>query len=201
MKNDIFDTLVTKICFNFRRYGLECIYERINNTCIILTGKNKKKYAKDHQSTINPPLFNEQDDTYMLDKCIIPELHILMGFVNQLFWDGLVPLVGRDKALLWPEEAGATSKDYHGEVFEGNACRKLLKKADLLCNVKIYEEVGILKIVPYISTFKTMNKIVKCCFSSRKVGPNLSQYIIKLKKNFLALEEVSITLKIHVAFI
>ena len=62
-------------------------------------GKDKK-LAKNCHSTINEPLFKENDDLLILDKCIIPELHILQGFVNHLFWDGLVHLVGQEKALL-----------------------------------------------------------------------------------------------------
>ena len=94
-------------------------------------GKNKKE-AKLFNSTVNAPLFKEDSDHLIIDKCPIPELHILQGFVNHLFWNGLVKLLGRDKALIWPKKLKVVKKNYHGEIFEGNACRKLLKNADML---------------------------------------------------------------------
>lgn len=49
-----------------------------------LAGKNKK-YAKECHSTINLPLFAEDNNLKVLEKCIIPELHILTGTGNHLF--------------------------------------------------------------------------------------------------------------------
>lgn len=164
------------------------------------TGKNNK-YAKDCHSTVNPPLFAESDDTPVLKKCVIPELHVLTGFVNHLFWKGLVPLLGRDKALIWPKKLNLTSKSYHGEVFEGNACRKLVKEADKLMDPDIYINVGSLAILPFVNAFKSMNAVVDCCFTSGKVRTGLEAHLSKLNKDFKALNmlnDVSETLKIHV---
>ena len=36
----------------------------------------KKKQAKYCYSTVNLPLFKESDDTLIIEKCIIPELHL-----------------------------------------------------------------------------------------------------------------------------
>lgn len=160
-------------------------------------GKNKK-LGKECHSTINLPLFSEDDDTYVLEKCIIPELHILQGFVNHLFWKGLVSLVGKEKALLWPQKLNLVSKNYHGDAFEGNACRKLLKEADALEDPQIYEKVGIFKIKPYVGAFKAMNKIVICSFTAGKVGPSLDAHIAELYKALKSIDDLSVTLKIHV---
>lgn len=94
-------------------------------------GKDKR-LAQDFHSTINAALFEESDELYVLEKCIIPELHILQGFVNHLFWEGIEPLVEREKALICHRKLGIISKSYHGEVFEGNGCRKLLAEAEKL---------------------------------------------------------------------
>lgn len=134
-----------------------------------LAGQTKGS-SKNCHSTVNPPLLNEDDNVFVLQKCIIPELHVLQGFVNHLFWRGLVPLLGREKAILWPTKLNLIPKNYHGEAFEGNACRNLLKSADNLNNPEIYSHVGYLKIAPYIAAFKAMNKIVVYCFTSRKVA-------------------------------
>lgn len=98
----------------------------------------QKKYAKECHSTVNLPFFDEDNDVYVIQKCVIPELNILQGIVNHLFWKGLVPLLGREKALLWPKKLKLIPKNYQGEIFEGNACRKLLKEADRLNDPEIY---------------------------------------------------------------
>ena len=133
-----------------------------------------------------------------MKNCVIPELHVLQGFVNHFFWKELVPFVGQDKALLWPQKLKLFAKNYHGDSFEGNACRKLITCADNLNNAEIYEKFGYLGIHPYIVAFKTMNKIVECSFTFGKVGENLQQFLHELKGALQRIENVSTTLKIHV---
>ena len=94
-----------------------------------------EKKAKECHSTIYFPLFveennDEYDHVYVLEKCVPPELHLLQGFVNHLFWNGIVKVVGLEKALLWPKKLSIIHKNYQGEVFEGNQCRRLLREAD-----------------------------------------------------------------------
>lgn len=159
--------------------------------------KNNMKKAKDCFSTVNPPIFQEDDSTYILEKCIVPELHILQGFVNHLFWDGLVPLLGRDTALLWPQKFNLVHKGYHGDVFEGNACRRLLKEADKLNSPEILVKVDELQLLPFVRAMKAMNKIVECSFSTQKVGPELGKNVEELNSVFKA-TGLTKTLKIHV---
>lgn len=161
------------------------------------TGR-KLKYAKECHSTIHEPLFTESDDITVLEKCIVPELHLLQGYVNHLFFKGLIPLLGEEEALLWPKSLGLISKDYHGRTFEGNACRKLLKNADKLNSPDVYKNVGSLAVVPYINAFKIMDKLVDCAFTSGNVGEGLENHLKELEKALDALEEVSETLKLHV---
>lgn len=160
-------------------------------------GKDER-YSKECHSTVNLPLFTEDDDINVLQKCIIPELHVLQGFVNHLFWKGLIPLLGREKALLWPKKLKLIPKNYHGDSFEGNACRKLLTEVDKLEDPEIYKDVGYFRIVPYISALKAMNKVVNCCFTAGKVGPSLDTYISELDTALKSIENLSTTLKIHV---
>ena len=130
-----------------------------------LKTEQNKKLAKECNSVINAPLFDENDDTCVIEKCVIPELHITMGFTNHLFWKGIVPIVGREKALIWPTKLSLISKNYQGEIFEGNACRNLLKEADRLNDPDIYQNIGTFELVPFISAFKAMDKLVHTCFS------------------------------------
>lgn len=143
-----------------------------------------KKSAKVNNSTVNPPLFDEPDDMPVIEKCVTPELHILQGLVNHIFWKGLVPLLGKEKALLWPQHLKLVSKSYHGDSFEGNACRKMLKNPDFLLSNVICGHIGAsLALVPYVSAFKALDKIVHDCFLNIRLGGNLSMYITDLKKS------------------
>jgi hypothetical protein len=155
-----------------------------------------KKFSRECFSVVNLPLFEEDDDTQIIEKCVVPELHILQGFVNHMFWRGLVPLVGREKVLNWPKQLGLIAKSYQGEIFEGNACRILLKESDHLLNVDVCGDHQ-LQVVPFISALKAMNKIVDDCFSTRKVGMALREDVENLKKTFKA-TGISETLKVHI---
>lgn len=88
-------------------------------------------------------------------------------------------------------------KNYHGESFGGNACRKMLKESDKLNDPEIYKAVGYFKIAPFIANFKAMNKILNCSFTSGKVGPSLNSHIDELRRVVEHLD-ISKTLKIHV---
>ncbi|GLV33234.1 hypothetical protein CBL_08402 [Carabus blaptoides fortunei] len=131
-------------------------------------------------------------------KCVLPELHHLQGFTNHLFWNGIVPAVGREKDLLWPLKLKLVAKNYQGEIFEGNACRKLLQESDKLLDPKIYEHVGPFKLQPYVAAFKTMNKIVHDCFSTQLADfTDLDENLKKLRKD-LESTGTSQTLKMHI---
>lgn len=157
-----------------------------------------KAKAKECHSTINEPLFVEEENVYVIQKCVIPELHVIQGYVNHVFWDGLVPLVGEEKALIWPKKFHLMFQNYHGRVFEGNACRKLLKEADALLDPSIYSTVGKLALVPYVSAFNAMNKVVENCFSSKVVDlSSLKSEIDYLRKTVAAIE-ISENLKMHI---
>ena len=118
---------------------------------------------------MNPPLFIEDDNTLAIEKYMPPELHILQGFVNHLFWNGFVPLLGREKALLWPKKLKLVSKNYQGDVFEGNACRKLIKSADYLNRPQNLGDKHLIQIIPFISTFKALDKVVNSSFSTKNL--------------------------------
>ena len=159
---------------------------------------NKRK-AKLADSTVNPSLIEEDDDLRVLDKCPPGELHLLQGFTNHLFFHGLVPLLGRDKAMKWPLALNVVSQSYHGEVFEGNAARKLIKNSDLLQSPEVMNDIDPLAVQPYISAFKAMDALVSSCFGTHKVKGNVSELVEKLTRTYLGLH-ISITLKMHVIF-
>ena len=97
----------------------------------------------------------------------------MQGFVNHVFWQGLVPLLGMETALKWPMKLKQIPKNYHGRVFEGNACRVMLKNADILFDPEILQDCPPLKVMPFVSSLKCMNRIVQDCFSSKQPSDNL----------------------------
>lgn len=131
--------------------------------------KKVKKFAPECHSTVNLPLLTEADDVCVLEPV----------------------------AILWPKKLNLVTKNYHGRQFEGNACRVLLKSADMLKDKDICGEVGELRVLPFINAFKAMDKIVGNCFSTKKIEPETVQNLNKLNKILPAME-ISKTLKIHV---
>lgn len=63
-------------------------------------------------------------------------------------------------------------KNYYGDIFEGDAYRKLLEAADELHDKNTYLNVGILAILSFMFAFKAMNKMVDFCFSLKVKGPH-----------------------------
>lgn len=72
------------------------------------------------------------------------------------------------------------------------------KKADKPFDSEIYKKVGRLILLPLISAFKAMDKLVNCCSSAREIGSDLNKFVEELHEAFRG-TEVSETLNIHVA--
>jgi hypothetical protein len=89
------------------------------------------------------------------------------------------------------------SKNYQGEFFEGNYCRRLLKEADSLFDKEVLGNISKLEIVPFVESIKSMNRLVHKCFKSENVSPGWQKDVEDLKKNYKA-TGLSITLKAHV---
>lgn len=155
------------------------------------------KNAKNCHSTINLPLFDESDDMPVIAKVIIPELHEIQGIVNHIFFDGLVPLLGQENAMKWPKKLNLVSKHYQGEKFEGNACRRLLREHDKLNDIDILQNTPILRIIPFIQTLKSLNKLVDASFKCERLDMTWKVYVEEFKRNF-ASTGLSNTLKVHV---
>ena len=160
---------------------------------------NKKK-AKFCNSTINAPHFDETSEVRVLDKCPPEELHMMQGFVNHTFFKGLVEVIGEEKALNFPKSLNCVAKDYHGTVFEGNACRMMLKNADRMQDRKVLGDTSPLIVLPYVKAYKAMDKLVSSCFGNKFVDTDEALDLIeKVMSSYLDLN-ITVTLKIHVIF-
>ena len=156
--------------------------------------------AKFCNSAIRPSLIVEADDVRVLDKCPPEELHCLQGFVNHTFWNGLVKVMGSEEnALKFPKKAGAIPKDYHGKVFEGNACRTMLQKVDKLLDGDVLGDTSIVDAMPYVRAYKAMDKLVHACFSCRIVTEDIAELLKEVIISYMDLG-VTVTPKMHVIF-
>ena len=61
----------------------------------------------------------------VLEKYIVPEHHLILGFVDHIF-TGIKKLVGTERVSLWPTREHLVAKGYHGGTLEGNACHALV---------------------------------------------------------------------------
>ena len=131
---------------------------------------SNRKLAKNCNSTVEASLLKEEADVRVLDKCPPEELHEMMGFVNHTFWDGYVKVVGcREQALKFPQKLGAVAKDYHGMIFEGRACRDMLKQAHKILDGDVLGDTSPILVQPYVRAYQAMDKLVNHCFGTKLV--------------------------------
>ncbi|KAJ6646342.1 hypothetical protein Bhyg_01553, partial [Pseudolycoriella hygida] len=126
-----------------------------------------KRFAETCHSTVHLPLFEEPDDMPVIEKAVIPELHEIQGI------------------------------NYHGEKFESNACRRLLKESDKLNDKDVLQETPIWEIVPFIELLKALDKLVNASFKSERLNEEWHRHLTTVKRIFPA-TNLSFTLKIHV---
>ena len=162
---------------------------------------SERRLAKNCESTVEASLIEEAGDVKVIDKCPPEELHVLMGFTNHTFWNGYVHVVGGlENALRFPKALHVISKDYHGSVFEGNACKAMLKKADKMLDKEVLGGVSPFVVMPYVRTYKAMNQLVDNCFGSKVVDKD---EVVKLLKELIVSYMdlgLTVTLKMHILF-
>lgn len=147
-----------------------------------------RKSAKLFDNCIHPPLFNAEENKRIIDIIPPPELHLLLGAVNTLFHHMM--LENEEVSVKWARECHVDRQCTYGSpTFEGNACKILLDKVDILDAMKC---LGCAK---YVETFRKLKKVVDSCFSL-KLDPNFKRYIEDFKVSYQALE-IPVTPKIH----
>jgi hypothetical protein len=113
-----------------------------------------------------------------------------------VFTDGLVKLLGPELAMEWPKILHLPTEKYHGGIFEGNACRKLVKSSRELV------QIGGKKVSHYAEAIQSFDALVDHLFSSGKVKMSMDTATILLEKaihSYMQLD-ITVTLKVHVVF-
>lgn len=152
------------------------------------SGSDRAK-AKHYGNFIHTPIFNNTDDTLVLDIIPPPELHLLLGAVNHLFIN--LEKIWPD-AIKWAASLNLEREAMHGGTFAGNSCRKLLK------NVVKLELMAPPTCKLFISSFNAFDEVVKSCF-----GKHLHDDYLEKITNFQLIYQqlqISTTPKLHAIF-
>ena len=186
---------VLKTTFEERTFGhLKRDFERFKEM-----GGSRTLHGRLCNSTVNESLLKEDDEIRVIDKVPFPELHTQEGITNHLFFGkgGIVDILGYDKAMQWAQKLNIVSVGYHGEKFEGPACRKLLKNADYLLSDSFLEDVpNKFALIPIVNVLRPFDKIVEASFGYNFLKGDITELVVKFTEAYMALGW-SMTLKVH----
>ena len=150
--------------------------------------------AKETGNVVHLPIISGSNETLILDIVPPPELHLLLGVVNQLF--RMLQAVWPD-ANTWPSSLKMDLSPYHGGMFEGNECRKLLRNVDKL--QQLAEAKSAFQVFGIVEALRKFDAVVKSCFGS-ELHNNFSEKIQEFRDSYLAIPNASVTPKIHAVF-
>lgn len=133
------------------------------------------------------------DETPIKNIVSIPLLHILLGICNKTYSE-LVKCV--PEADDWPKKLSLHREDYHGSVFEGNECRKLLKNIDILRQI-LDDSKKLAFGEPYVNVFEAFKKVLDDLYSPQIDIISLHSQIVKFADAWIA-SGMSVTSKVHI---
>ena len=162
------------------------------------------KQACNFQSCTSMPMFDDSDDTLTLSLCPLSELHILLRIFNHIFhhfdqeWKEEIDTTERNftsPAMAWAMSCGAVQKNFHGKVFNGFFCNRLLS-SDALHRLERSLPLG--PLLGFLDTFRKLAKVKDACFG-KNLHSNFSSKILEFKIAFLALG-IKVTPCTHILF-
>lgn len=147
-----------------------------------------KKSAKNFKCCVADPIFSCNENKSILDILPPPELHLYLGVINGLFNNMEKEFKG--VALSWAQACNVERQVTYG--FNGNDCKQLLKKLDVLSQACPKE------CQKYVKAYRDFKLVVDSCFS-KDLNPEFTSNIDNFKKSYIALG-ISITPKVHCIF-
>lgn len=151
-----------------------------------------KEDAKKYKNCIHPPVFTTSEDKQLLQIIPPPELHLMLGVVNTLYKHLLTEF--EQDALRWAQSCHVTREIRYGNSsFNGNSCKQLLEKVDLLRSRS--QNLGCLG---YVCAFENFRAVVHACFGCN-LDPDFIEKIVAFKDSYLQLN-LRITPKVHAVF-
>jgi hypothetical protein len=155
----------------------------------------RKERAKFHHSVSNDAIIfkSKSDDIRVLEVCAIPTLHCFLGIVNKTFGEmsKIIPEVDE-----WPKKLHVKKDNYHGSVFEGNECKKLMDNLHVLEKILLdcdQSDIG----KPFVKVFSTFSQINHLINSPKINIDVLKQQISQFAKVWKE-SGMSLTTKVHI---
>ena len=143
--------------------------------------KDGLKDAKDFDNCINMPLFNLPDETLVMDIIPLPELHLMLGCVNNILQELNKRWAERhnieDPVWHFCDEHNIKKITYRGKSLEGPSCEKLLK------NLHLLDRRVPPRLRTFVSALFTFDALKKSCFSD-KVQEDFEVQLRSFKWNF-----------------
>ena len=138
------------------------------------------------------PVFGPGNDL-VLSRVAIPSLHIMLGLVNRIYaeLDKSFP-----KTQDWIKNLGLIKDQLHGGQFNGNSCRKILKKSNGLYDFCALRSERRLVERYYCNAFQALDKVINSCFKN-PVQPGFQEHILQFKTAYLELG-IPVTSKCHI---
>ena len=104
----------------------------------------------------------------------------MIGLVNRIYaeLDKSFP-----KTQDWIKNLGLIKDQLHGGQFNGNSCRKILKKSNGLydfCALRSERRL----VEPYCNAFQALDKVINSCFKN-PVQPGFQEHILQFKTAYL----------------
>ena len=168
--------------------------------------------ASGFQSCTAWPLFDDPDDTLVLSICPMSELHLLLRVFNHIFKHFALESAysniddqgdqaqynQRNQGSIaesWAVACGAIQKDYHGKVFNGNNCSRLMSPYALH---KLEQVLPLGPLLGYLDCFQKFASLKQACFG-KSLSPNYGSRIKDFKQSYLNLN-INVTPCAHILF-
>lgn len=151
--------------------------------------------AKSCQSTTNPPIIAGNDKDMIIQLLPPPELHLMLRVVNKIFkhMESLSPTCA-EICKSWIQMLGITRPKMHSGEFNGNMCRQILVRTDLLRS--LCERNSCLELLPYCQLLQEFNKVRSSCFG-QQLDDSFNMCIKSFEQLYRSLP-ISVTTAVHI---
>lgn len=148
----------------------------------------QKQKAKNYKCCIKPPVISSNTDQSILEIIPPPELHLMIGIVNTLY--NHMQREFENVALEWAKACHVQRQITYGSSgFNGNSCKILLEKVDVL------RQKCSLSWLKFVKVFEDFKSVVTACFGN-DLHSNYKEKIATFRRSYIDLN-VSITPKVH----
>ena len=172
------------------------------NHLYMQSGLNRKHLKEFENSEYLPLVTDDYEgdkDVEILDLCPPAGLHIMLGIVNQKVkkLEEFVP----ELVAKWVAYSEARRVAYHGGIFEGNGCKKLVDNVDAL-EMFALDEPGkhTAFVMSIVEVLRLFHKVRHSCFG-KELYPDFEQHLDNYSdalKNVVSHFDVSLILKNHI---